>query len=85
MSYSKFFTQNKKFALMLLDFKCAICAVKSRSNHVHHIDFNSKNDNFDNYTILCPDCHKLVHTINIKLAIEHPPEIVKKWEILIKL
>ena len=70
---------------MLLDFKCVICCTKSRSNHVHHIDFNSKNDNFGNYTVLCPECHKLIHKINIKLAVDHPPAIVEKWNILIKL
>lgn len=65
--HSKFFRTARPYILFLHDFKCVLCKIESTSNHVHHIDFNSNNDNFENFAILCQSCHELVHKTCIKL------------------
>jgi len=65
--HSKFFRAARPYILFLHDFRCLLCKIESTSNHIHHIDFNSNNDDFHNFAILCKDCHIVVHKANIKL------------------
>ena len=71
MAYSKFFIRNRPFILAALNFECVICRIRSTSNHVHHRDFNSQNDNLENYVVLCEDCHKIAHKCGIKIGFIH--------------
>jgi 5-methylcytosine-specific restriction endonuclease McrA len=68
--HSKFFRTARPYILFLHDFKCVLCKIESTSNHVHHIDFDSNNDDFDNFAILCQSCHKLVHVTGIRLNVK---------------
>ena len=38
------------------------CVDKKRGDHIHHIDGNSSNSNFDNLALLCFDCHNEAST-----------------------
>lgn len=54
----------------LLDNKCYECGLTEWKDtpiplELHHIDCNHENNNLDNLTILCPNCHAMIHyTIN---------------------
>ena len=51
----------KPHITFLFGAKCALCDKVSLSNHVHHIDNNSRNNNSFNFCILCNHHHKLAH------------------------
>lgn len=77
--HSKFFRAARPYILFLHDFRCLLCKIESTSNHVHHIDFNSNNDDFDNFAILCQSCHIMVHKCNIKLSPDKRVDLKNKF------
>lgn len=40
---------------------CELCADRF-AQHVHHIDHNTRNNDYDNLQSLCVKCHHLVHS-----------------------
>lgn len=62
--YSYSYLKLKPIILYIFDFKCVVCGVASYSNHVHHLDHNSRNNCPTNLVCVCPDCHKLLHKFN---------------------
>ena len=64
---NKFIKENNSFAYRRNAFenyphKCSICGWQEdeRILEVHHLDENRNNNNLDNLTILCPNCHKFL-------------------------
>lgn len=69
---------NKKRTLLFYDknyrieilkdqnFKCGKCSISNKESlfHLHHIDYNKKNDKRNNLIFLCHSCH--AKTVNIK-------------------
>lgn len=51
----------KPHITFLFGAKCALCSKVSLSNHVHHIDNNSLNNDAFNFCLLCDLHHKQVH------------------------
>lgn len=50
----------------VLDCKCYKCGIVEWQNvpaplELHHIDCNHENNNLDNLTILCSNCHSIIH------------------------
>ena len=41
---------------------CNICKNKEKKKHIHHLDCNHENNKRDNLIVLCPVCHKVLHT-----------------------
>lgn len=54
--------------LKRLNVGCSRCGWKESTCDIHHINGNKipDADNHNNLTILCPNCHRLVHTHKIK-------------------
>ena len=53
--------------------KCEACGY-SEVLDLHHIDNNHSNNNFDNHSVLCPNCHAKIHRLGIpfdKLVSNH--------------
>ena len=48
---------NEDELLFLVGFKCTVDF--QRGPQKHHVDGNRNNDNPDNWTILCPNCHDI--------------------------
>lgn len=46
--------------------KCIICKTKHSNLHVHHVDFDSSNNEVFNLVPLCSAHHKLVHKNSIR-------------------
>lgn len=45
------------------DYTCAYCGFRNESGQqVNHIDGNPKNNNDKNFEVICPDCHKYLHS-----------------------
>jgi len=44
-----------------------------KSGHVHHIDKNRNNNNIENLTLLCAECHGHVHNSKIPVQLEPKP------------
>lgn len=44
--------------------KCEACGY-SEVLDLHHIDNNHSNNNFDNHSVLCPNCHAKIHRLGI--------------------
>lgn len=45
------------------DYTCAYCGYRAEKyQHVHHIDGNPKNNDDTNLEVICPDCHKVMHS-----------------------
>lgn len=57
--YGKEFDKIKDFIRFRDKFTCQICFKegKDREIHVHHIDFNKKNNDTKNLILLCRKCH----------------------------
>lgn len=49
------------YLMVKYDSRCQLCSKKSESNHIHHIDGNSLNNEIDNLMIVCVECHRLIH------------------------
>lgn len=43
---------------------CEVCGITGITMHVHHGDFNHRNNRAENLLVLCPKCHKGLHTAN---------------------
>ena len=55
---AKFYNNdNRKILLELQNYICPICNENLNEAHLHHIDYNKKNDNNDNLIFLHPSCH----------------------------
>ena len=59
----------KENILYIFQAKCVICRKQSLSNHVHHIDKNSKNNDPFNLTVMCKEHHKLAHSSHFIFSI----------------
>jgi len=46
--------------IMECDYSCQKCGLKNRVA-IHHIDWNPKNNVYDNFAVLCGNCHSRVH------------------------
>ena len=57
--------------LYIDDSRCYFCNKQTIKNHVHHVDFNSKNNNAHNLITLCENHHKMTHSMGWHLEIEH--------------
>jgi len=61
-TYYRIMKEGKKFPI------CKNCGVKDkRVLVIHHIDCNRKNNNINNLTWLCRNCHYLVHNKDVKI------------------
>ena len=62
--------------------KCRVCD-KAPSNpkslHVHHIDKNKQNNNYNNLITLCAKCHREIHTNKIDLKIHTNYELRRTY------
>lgn len=65
--------------LFLSDMKC--CVDKNKGDHLHHIDGNNSNNNFDNLALLCFNCHNLASITN-NLTRKLTPSVIKKYRAL---
>jgi hypothetical protein len=56
----------KKIRLRILerdDFTCGYCGYRAEKyQQVNHIDGNPKNNDDSNLEVICPDCHKVMHS-----------------------
>lgn len=43
--------------LFLSDRTCCVCNIRGKQVQIHHIDENPSNNNIDNLSVLCFDCH----------------------------
>lgn len=48
---------------------CMVCEHQSKSNHVHHIDNDSSNNDPFNMIVLCGYHHKLVHKLRLECVV----------------
>lgn len=71
--------------LAIFDCKCYVCNSVNISNHVHHLDQNSVNNEVSNLLVLCDEHHKFLHKNKLILSVNHGPEINKKLTDLNKL
>jgi hypothetical protein len=83
MAYSKFFLTNRKIIIYILGYSCVMCKYYNSSNHVHHIDYNSLNDNADNFVVVCKKCHTIIHRLGIKIKNPYPKRKIKQIGILL--
>lgn len=51
----------RKEILEANNYQCSVCGYISKHNQLHHMDENPHNNNKDNLTIFCYECHKTVH------------------------
>ncbi len=52
------------------NYMCRVCGDDPDGLHVHHIDYNRKNNESSNLVTLCGDCHRGIHFENY-LPCEH--------------
>ena len=50
--------------------KCALCNFNTYSVDLHHIDFDSNNNNKENFIGLCPNCHWGIHRKKFRISKE---------------
>ena len=43
--------------LFLSDRTCCVCNIRGKQVQIHHIDENPSNNNIENLSVLCFDCH----------------------------
>jgi hypothetical protein len=66
-NYSPEFRHLREFIKDRDNHSCQICGksvYRSRFGHVHHIDGNKQNNDLNNLSLLCSNCHGLVHSKN---------------------
>jgi 5-methylcytosine-specific restriction endonuclease McrA len=73
--YSEKFKFLRPLVLYAYGYSCLLCSLKSKSNHIHHGDFNRLNDDIFNYVVLCNNCHKATHSARIFIDPTQTPDI----------
>lgn len=68
-AYGKEYKFIREVVLFIYDHKCSICGHQHKSNHAHHNDRNSLNNNPFNLVVLCNNCHKMAHKCSIQFDI----------------
>ena len=44
------------------DHTCCVCRLERTTVQIHHIDEDPSNNDFENLTVICHNCHGLAHT-----------------------
>lgn len=55
---------------MVYQSRCIICGNISVNNHVHHVDWDNKNNNAFNLIVVCKEHHIQLHQNKFKLSKE---------------
>ena len=72
------FQKIKNIILFIYDYKCIVCGFVSVSNHVHHLDENTDNNDAFNLVPVCVDCHKMIHSAKFKIMITNVNPILNE-------